>query len=530
MKKIIFLIVALLFSSFSSVHAELKTFIKEYNYQASEYDSKVTCRTLALEQVKRLLLEELGTYLESETIIQDYKLSKDQITVITGGIVQTTLIDEKWDGNSYWVKVELSADPQELSKSIDRILGNAQLLKQLNITKKKADNALQELEKLRKAKHLPGNKLTTKKKYQKEVNELSHSDEWREDFKLLLEAGIDIGKGKYDEAILTTQAIINKKVVNPDNLVQAYLTIGFAYKQKEMFPKAIEALRKAQTICKSDSAFVPLIHNYLGRTYMDMKTYPKAIPEFEKAIYILNKKKKEHLKHERSNYDRILGTGTFQSSIDFYDIEMSDNLMCLAYAYLLGGEPEIINGVEYLKLQKKMTSAIKRILEIKPDSPDILDKIHLLTSKEDLGDVRVWCEKLIKRYPSNSKLYLVRGRTYIGKENQQAIEDFSRAIQLDPQNFEPYKFRGNVFVIIGNYEMAIKDYDEAIAMKPSERDLYFLRGYARCEKITIMKDGKPHLQKKDESQLRQALDDILIAARLGNEPAQDWLRRKGMTW
>ncbi|MCX5819991.1 MAG: hypothetical protein NT047_08800 [Deltaproteobacteria bacterium] len=182
--------------------AEIKTFIKEYTYQAGEYDSKVTCRTLALEQVKRLLLEELGTYLESETIVQNYQLSKDQITVITAGIVKTNIIDEKWDGASFWVRVEISSDPQELSKSIDRILGNAQLLKNLKIEKKKADDALNELEILKKRKSKGSNKLATKNKYQKEVNELSNSDEWLEDFKLLLEAGSDIDKGNYDREVV----------------------------------------------------------------------------------------------------------------------------------------------------------------------------------------------------------------------------------------------------------------------------------------------------------------------------------------
>ena len=52
--------------------AGLVTFQKEYTYQASEYDSKVSCRALALEQVKRLLLEELGTYLESETEVKNF--------------------------------------------------------------------------------------------------------------------------------------------------------------------------------------------------------------------------------------------------------------------------------------------------------------------------------------------------------------------------------------------------------------------------------------------------------------------------
>ena len=52
----------------NSALAETKTFVREYTYQASEIDSKISCRIIALEQVKRLLLEEIGTYLESVTI------------------------------------------------------------------------------------------------------------------------------------------------------------------------------------------------------------------------------------------------------------------------------------------------------------------------------------------------------------------------------------------------------------------------------------------------------------------------------
>jgi hypothetical protein len=59
-------------------HAEKVTFVKEYTYQASELDSKASCRTISLEMVKRLLLEELGTYLISETEVKNMQLTKDQ--------------------------------------------------------------------------------------------------------------------------------------------------------------------------------------------------------------------------------------------------------------------------------------------------------------------------------------------------------------------------------------------------------------------------------------------------------------------
>ena len=94
-------------------------FIKEYTYQASEQDSKITCRINALAQVKRLLLEELGTYLSGYSKIKDYELAKDKIDVLTAGIVKTEVLDERWDGGNYWVKARMRADPDEVLKSIE---------------------------------------------------------------------------------------------------------------------------------------------------------------------------------------------------------------------------------------------------------------------------------------------------------------------------------------------------------------------------------------------------------------------------
>ncbi len=59
---IVLILAAVLYFA-SAAHAEKKTFEKEYTYRASDVDSKVTSRLIALEQVKRMLLEELGTYL-----------------------------------------------------------------------------------------------------------------------------------------------------------------------------------------------------------------------------------------------------------------------------------------------------------------------------------------------------------------------------------------------------------------------------------------------------------------------------------
>jgi hypothetical protein len=99
-KYLIFSVIILLFAV-NTAFAEVKTFEKEYTYQASDFDSKNSSRTLALETVKRLLLEELGTYLITETEVKNFQFSKDQIISYSAGIVSAVIEDEKWDGKSY---------------------------------------------------------------------------------------------------------------------------------------------------------------------------------------------------------------------------------------------------------------------------------------------------------------------------------------------------------------------------------------------------------------------------------------------
>ncbi len=111
---------SLLFFSSPAI-AGKKTFIREYTYQANEYDSKVSCRTLALEQVTRQLREELGTYLESYTEVENFQLLKDKIKTLTAGIVRAEVIDEKFDGKKYWLQAKMEADPDEVLKAVDSL-------------------------------------------------------------------------------------------------------------------------------------------------------------------------------------------------------------------------------------------------------------------------------------------------------------------------------------------------------------------------------------------------------------------------
>lgn len=122
--------VALLCLLSVSLFADNKVFVREYYYQASETDSKISARAKALSEVKRLLLEELGVYMESYTnyITEDKNgdVSKDffrnEIKSLSAGITETRILEENWNGIQYYVKAEIEADPTDVARKISASL------------------------------------------------------------------------------------------------------------------------------------------------------------------------------------------------------------------------------------------------------------------------------------------------------------------------------------------------------------------------------------------------------------------------
>ena len=108
-----------------SQYAYGKDFLREYTYKASEYDSKVTARSNAIEQSKLLLLEEIGTYIHSYVEIEQKSSSNassnfmsHEIRNITAGITNTTILNESWDGETYKLKTKISVNINDVVKKL----------------------------------------------------------------------------------------------------------------------------------------------------------------------------------------------------------------------------------------------------------------------------------------------------------------------------------------------------------------------------------------------------------------------------
>ena len=127
MKKIL-LTAILILTAGIYCNAENKTFIREYHYQAGESDSKISSRTKALTEVKRLLLEEIGVYLESYINYSEEKTEnrissqflKKEIEQISAGITETSILEENWTGVEYYIKAEITVDPDDVIRQLTR--------------------------------------------------------------------------------------------------------------------------------------------------------------------------------------------------------------------------------------------------------------------------------------------------------------------------------------------------------------------------------------------------------------------------
>ncbi len=385
----------------SLAFAETKVFVEEYTYQASEADSKLSSRTIALEQVKRLLLEKLGTYLESETEVKNFQLTKDQIVVLTAGIVRAEIIEERWDGKTYFLKAKMEADPENVTNSINKLRQDRQKTKELEETRKKADEALREVERLRKELEIAKTGKTEQDQYTRAVNRLSATDWFEKGYGLQIADKHQEATGAYTKAI----------ELNP-NFVEAYNNRGAAYGDLRDYRQAIENYDKAIELNPNCVE----AYNNRGFAYDNLGDQRQAIRDFNKAIELDPKNAGAY-----SNRGLAYGhRGDYRQAIENYDkaIELDPknagnyNNRGLAYGHL-GDHRQAIRD---------------------------FDRAIVLDPKYAMG-------------------YYNRGEPYFRLgDYRQAIENYDKAIELNPNYAEAYCNRGLAYGRLGDVRQAIEDF------------------------------------------------------------------------
>jgi tetratricopeptide (TPR) repeat protein len=390
-----------------SAGAELRTYVKEYSYQASKADGEESSRTIARREVKKLLLEELATDLWGITEGGRVQLTKDQIAALSAGIVKMEVEDERWHARTYRLRARIEADPGELIKRMEALLRDREKAKELERLRILSDDLLRENKRLRKEFNAAtGEKRTSvKAAYDKQTREIRAVDWYEKGF-------TDINLGKYDQAVQNFSTAIE---LNPKE-AGVYYNRGLAYAELRQRPQATQDYSMAIELNpKFEAAYI-----HRGFVLFYMGQHDRAIDDFNRAIALNPKPAAAYVGRGIVNTDR----GNFDQAIRDYNnaIEVAPGFVA---AYTNRG----------------------------------LANYNLGRYDQALHDF----DTVIGMEPNMTRTYIYRGLANynLGKYDQ-AIEDFNTAIKLDPKQAKAYYNRARIYSLKDNHEKALYDLDAAI--------------------------------------------------------------------
>ena len=460
------LLVASIFMTSHVAMAEIKTFSKEYTYEAGELDSKVTSRFNALEQAKRLLLEELGIFLTSRTEVTNSQLTKDEITSLTAGIVSAVVLDEKWDGHKYWLKAKIDADPSVVQQAIEVIRGDYKKTKDLEQAQKRIEQLTKDLEAVKS--DLASNPQDRQKRYTKIVNQKQSMDWVVKFFNLFSE------KKTFAENKEAFDAINKAIEIDPEYLVPYVMRAALYGEVAKDYQKAIvdmtTAIKYFAPGPNNPYENTAILYESIGKYYMRLNKLQLAMGNFMTALEVdpiqilrshseyegldINIFIKKFPKDYRSYVIRARFNSFFESKSDnskVYDNSITDIKKALKLndknpiTFFILTEALVFKAMwNDSKLYNKVdTVSHNAIVEASSKG------LNLATSKE-------WKNRFLSR---RAQEYLVL------KKYREAITDYNSRISLYPDYAGSYHDRAIAYKELGEYDSAIRDLTQAIGMK-----------------------------------------------------------------
>jgi superkiller protein 3 len=290
-----------------------KTFVREYTYHAGENDSRVTARSVATNEMRNILLREVGEYLHGERKISNEEYS-EKIEAITAGVVEMKVLNEDW---SRWadflfdIKAEMTVDPDDVNARIADVLNDKQKTKELEDARQRTLAAEAEVERLKKELEQAksrGNiaaQTTLQTTYQQQTDRLSAEDYFLRAYNASENGAFEQSVEYYNQALemdsefaaAYNNAGVSLQRMNrfadaikyfgraidiDPTLAAAYNNTGNALYRQRRFGEAVDYYQKAIDLDPANA----MAYNNIGVAYKDLKQYEQAIDYFNQAIEI----------------------------------------------------------------------------------------------------------------------------------------------------------------------------------------------------------------------------------------------------
>lgn len=290
---------------YGPANAETRTFEREYTYQAGDDDSRNSSRACAMREVKRLILEEIGVYLEAKTEVKDFRMTNDQVVMYTAGIVSTEVLAEKWDGSLFYLKARVAADPDEIARSIDRLRKDVEKTRELEDLRKNVSALLAENERLKGALASSDDKVKgpALAAYQKNMGALNALDWFEKGYTSEMAGDFREAIKAYDMAISINPAYapaynnrgkcyarlgdytraardLDRAVALGPNIATIRYNRGNLNNRLGRYQRALADFNHAVSL---DPRFAQAFNNR-GNVYVRLHDYQRALADFDKAV------------------------------------------------------------------------------------------------------------------------------------------------------------------------------------------------------------------------------------------------------
>ena len=139
--------------------------------------------------------------------------------------------------------------------------------------------------------------------------------------------------------------------------------------------------------------------------------------------------------------------------------------------------------------------------------------------------------------PDDAKVYFERGKAKVSlKQYEEAIEDFTQAIIIKPDYAEAYFYRGLAKILLEQYEEAIEGFTQAITIKPDYAEAYWWRGLAHKE-FSNLTEARRDLQEalhlathQNNQPLMETLENLKVGPHRILTPLSQQGFSKGLTY
>lgn len=291
---------------------------------------------------------------------------------------------------------------------------------------------------------------------------------------------------KYDDATVQYKKVID---INPDTELKAEFlkSIGDIYRDQEKYDDALTEFNKILEL-DVDNSIKSKAVSAIGETYVLKGDYNQALKKYSEAKELDNTLEDAPLELAYAIYIK----GDEDESLDQYKkiIESNPNSELAAKAYIQIGhifydkedyiEAEInyqeaikinpnsklaaesfFNIGEMYREQKKYDDAIKNYQEAIKIDPNLEDAHYYLADsllikkmhKEALLEV----DEAIRLNPKAPENHNLKGVIFWKKQYQKAIEEFNKAIELDPTYYWPHYNLANLYEIKKQNEKVIEE-------------------------------------------------------------------------